>query len=350
MCNSLMVLSLASACHHVREAYLKYKRNHYVPEFYLNNFSVVHSGDRKAQLWVYDKEKNTPRRQSPKDTAVINDLYTVLMPDLPPNALEVAFGKQESNVSPILAKWAQDGALPTIDAILEVAYFLALLHLRNPKTARWFEAIAELVAVEKAKALAQDPVQFDKFWEKLMKEESIPPELTKEKISEMAKNLDEHFVVKFDPQYTTFSPLMHAEAIFNELKSMYWCLCSAPKGWDFITSDSPVVVRFRKERGVAFGGGFGHPTAKVIFPISPQVCLYLSRNFPYKAKKVNSSFVKNANRDTAINAERFVFASLHSDGIENLVKKYAFTRHQSRLDKNEMIENMRNRAKHRKTV
>ena len=329
---------------------MKYKRNHYVPEFYLHNFSLVHAGDRKAQLWVYDKEENPPRKQSPRDTAVINDLYTVLIPDLPLNALEVAFGKQESNVSPILAKWAQKGALPTIDTILEVAYFLALLHLRNPKTARWFEAVAELVAVEKAKALAHDNVQFDKFWEKLMKEESISPELTKEKFCEMAKNFDEHFIVKFDPQYTTFSPLKYAEAIFHELKKMYWCLCSAPKGWDFITSDSPVVVRFRKEGGVAFGGGFGHPTAKVIFPISPQVCLYLSRNFPYKTSKVNPSFVKNTNRETAINAERFVFASLQSDGIEKLVKKSAFTRHQPRFDKNEMIENMKNRAKHRKTV
>lgn len=328
---------------------MEYKRNHYVPEFYLKNFSLIHAGDRKAQLWVYDKEQIAPRKQSPKDTAVVNDLYTVLTPDLPPNALEIAFGKQESTVSSILAKWAQNGAVPIIDEMVEVASFLALLHLRNPKTARWFEALAELVAVERAKALARDSVQFEKFWQTLMKEKSISPELTKDKFREMAENFGEHFIVKFDSKYLTFSPLQHADAIFEELKKMYWCLCSAPTGWSFITSDSPLVVRFRKGDGVAFGGGFGHPTAQVIFPISPHVCLYLSRNFRYKAFNVNSTFVKNANRRTAINAERFVFASLPSDGIEKLVKKYAFTRHQPRLDKDEMIENMKNRAKHLKT-
>lgn len=329
---------------------MKYKRNHYVPEFYLNNFSLIHTGDRKAQLWVYDKEENAPRKQSPRDTAVINDLYTILAPDLPSNALEIAFGKQESAVSLILAKWGQKGAVPTINEIVEVAYFLSLLHLRNPKTARWYEAVAELVAVEKAKALARDGAQFDKFWQTLMKEGTIPPELTKDKFREMAQSFDEHFIVKFDSKYTTFAPLRYSKAIFGELKKMYWCLCSAPTGRSFITSDSPVVVSFKKEEVLAFGGGFGHPRAQVRFPISPHVCLYLSRNFPYKTSKVSSDFVKDANRRMAINAERFIFASSLSDGIEKLVKKYAFTRNQPRFDKDEMIENMVKRQKRLKTT
>ena len=62
-----------------------------------------------------------------------------------------------------------------------------------------------------------------------------------------------------------------------------------------------------------------------------------------------STFVKNANRRTAINSERYVFASHMSDGIEKLVKKYSFTRKQPRLDKDEMIENIRNRALHANT-
>ncbi len=148
---------------------MKYKRNHYVPEFYLKNFSLIHAGNRKAQLWVYDKEENAPRKQSPRDTTVISDLYTVLTPDLPPNALEVAFGKQESTISLILAGWRQKEAIPKIEEINEVAYFLALLHLRNPKTAKWFEAVAELMNMERAKALARDPAEFDSCWEAIIK-------------------------------------------------------------------------------------------------------------------------------------------------------------------------------------
>lgn len=84
---------------------MKYKKNHYVPEFYLRYFSVVHAGDRKALRWVYDKEGNNTRKQSPKDTAAINDLYKVSDPGLPSNALESTFSDQESLVSPILSMW-----------------------------------------------------------------------------------------------------------------------------------------------------------------------------------------------------------------------------------------------------
>jgi hypothetical protein len=324
---------------------MSYKKNHYVPQFYLRHFSVLHAGDRKPLLWVYDKEDNEPRKQSPNDTAAINDLYKTSVPGLTSNALELAFGKQENIVSRILCKWKEPGAIPQIPEIRDVAYFLALLYLRNPKTAKWYETMSELVSVQRAKRVASDSDLFDKLWQTLVeKGVDIPPNLTKEQVREILLNFDDNFTVKIDPKYATFSPLGHADTIFDELKKFYWCLCTAPPGWNFITSDSPVVVRFRKGDGVAFGGGFGHPTAQVTFPISPRVCLYLSRTFRFKTVSVNSTVLKNVNRRTAINAERYVFASQLSEGIEKLIKKYSFTRKQPRLDKAEMIENIKIRA------
>jgi hypothetical protein len=184
---------------------MKYKKNHYVPEFYLRYFSVVHTGERTARLWVYDKEGNKPRKQSPNDTAAINDLYKVSDPGLPSNALETAFSEQENLISPILSKWREPDAIPKIPEINEVAYFLALLHLRNPKTAKWFEAVAQMVLEEGAKALARDSTQFSKFWETLVDEKSPPPALTKERFREMALKFDEHFITKIDSKYHLFS-------------------------------------------------------------------------------------------------------------------------------------------------
>lgn len=324
---------------------MHYKKHHYVPKFYLKYFSAIQVGDRKPLLWVYDKEGGEPRKQSPAMTAAINDLYKTSAPGISANALEIAFSKQEGIAAPILLRWGQQGAIPTIDEILEVASFIAFLYLRNPKTAKWYEAMAKLMAAEKSKMLACDATQFDKFWNWYVAKEKIPSPLTKEQVREKILAFDEHFIVKFDPQYVTFSPLQYADDIFKELKKMYWCLCSAPSGSAFITSDSPVVVRFRKNAGLAFGGGFGHPTAQVTFPISPKVCLYLSRTFNCKATLVKSTVVKKLNRRTAINAERYVFASERITGIEKLVRKYAFTRNQPRVDTKEFIEHIRNRMK-----
>ena len=325
---------------------MKYRKNHYIPEFHLKSFSVVHAGNRNPMLWVYDKEPTEPRKQSARNTAVINDLYLMSAPGVSSTDLETSFGKQESIVAPLLAKWQKPSELPKIDDIREVAYFLALLHLRNPKTAKWVEAVSEVVSAEKAKAIANDDVMFDKFWQLFLAKEFEPPRITKEQFRKLALNFDENFTVKIDAKYATLSPLAHADAVCNELKKMYWCLCSAPKEWDFITSDSPIVVRFKKGKGFGFGGGFGHPTAQVTFPISPRVCLLLSRNFKWKAFAVNSSFVKDANQRMAINADRYVFASRLSEGTEKLTKKYSYTREMPRLDKAEVIEGMRKR-KHR---
>lgn len=326
---------------------MKCKKNHYVPEFYLRSFSFLHAGDRKAKLWVYDKEPKQPRKQSPNDTAAINDLYIMSAPGVAATDLEKSFSKQENIAAPILASWQKPGVLPKIEDIREIAYFVALLHLRNPKVARWVEAVTEVVSAEKAKALANNDVMFDKFWRWFIDKESKSP-LTKDQVRALLFNFDENFIVKIDTKYATLSPLRHADAVCIELKKMYWCLCSAPREWDFITSDSPVVVRFRKGNGVAFGGGFAHPTAQVTLPISPRVCLYLSRTFNRKSASVNSAFVKMVNRRMAINAERYVFASSMSEGIERLVKKYSDTRQSPRCDKAEIIDDMRTRAHYRR--
>ena len=90
-----------------------------------------------------------------------------------------------------------------------------------------------------------------------------------------------------------------------------------------------------------FGGGFGHPTAEVTFPISPNVCIGLTRYNKYKALSVDSEFVKKVNRRMALNAERYVFSHELKKGIESLVKKNSFTRQLPRVDKEEILANLR---------
>ena len=324
---------------------MHHKKHHYVPKFYLDYFAAVQPGDTKPMLWVYDKQGDAPRKQSPKGTAAINHLYRTSVPEVASDALEIAFSKHESRVAPILSLWGKPGVIPEIPDMKEVSIFLALLHLRNPKTALWYEAMAETISLERAKAAARDSDLFDKCWEMLVAKETIPANLTKEGLREALLKADEYFTVKFDREYITVSPLQHADCVDDELRKMYWCLCSAPPKYTFITCDSPVVVRFSTGKGVAFGGGFGHPTATITFPISPNVCLYLSRTLNRKAVTLTPEAVKKMNRRMAINAERHVFASEKSAGVEKLVEKYSITRSLPRIDSKELIESFRSRGK-----
>jgi hypothetical protein len=103
-----------------------YKRNHYVPEFYLKSFALPMPGRRKPMIWVYDKDGSATRQQSANDTAVMNDLYTIQnVEGVQPHFLEQAFAKSESVVKPILERWNEPGAKPAVKEFFMVSQFLA---------------------------------------------------------------------------------------------------------------------------------------------------------------------------------------------------------------------------------
>lgn len=89
---------------------MAYKRNHYVPEFYLKSFAVPIPGHRKPKIWVYDKEGGPPRQQSPKDTAVMSDIYTIRnVEGVQPHFLEQSFAKCDQRSS---QSWNDGKSLP----------------------------------------------------------------------------------------------------------------------------------------------------------------------------------------------------------------------------------------------
>ena len=105
------------------------KRHHYVPQFYLRYFLP----DGEKTLWVYDKEGGPPRRQQPKDTAVIGGFYSVKGEFHEPDEIERELSRLEAVAKVILDRWQQAKAIPLPDEILAMAYFLALLHTRVPR-------------------------------------------------------------------------------------------------------------------------------------------------------------------------------------------------------------------------
>ncbi len=50
----------------------KSQRHHYLPQFYLKNFTDV-----KGLLWVFDRDAKEYRQQTPKNIAVQRDYYAV---------------------------------------------------------------------------------------------------------------------------------------------------------------------------------------------------------------------------------------------------------------------------------
>ena len=293
---------------------MPYKRNHYVPECYLKSFALPMPGRRKPMIWVYDKDGGATRPQSAKDTAVMNDLYTIRnVVGVQPHFLEQEFAKSESVVKPILERWKEPGAKPVVKEIFVVSEFLAYLYLRVPRTIDAIKQISVSSSIINMENLARDPERLSKAFEWLRSnKQSI---LTIEELRDLAANVERRFEIKVNDTFALATALRMFETVEKRLRELYWCLSIAPPASEFISCDSPLVVVFREGNKMGLGGGFGHPNVEVSFSVSPKVCLTLDRGTNLKRRILGHSAVLELNRRAAAVAERYIFSAQKSEYV-----------------------------------
>ncbi len=69
------------------------KRHHYVPQCHLDLFAKQSQNGKKAGFYVYDKDQEEPRWQTPTNTTVIGHLYTLPNDACPDGHFGVTFFK-----------------------------------------------------------------------------------------------------------------------------------------------------------------------------------------------------------------------------------------------------------------
>jgi hypothetical protein len=209
---------------------------------------------------------------------------------------------------------------------------------------RWNPAIE---AVEKHKLTIEDKFVIAGYWanllvttpawrkigQKLYEEEihSVLPMITRNSAPPVSLK-DVKLTVEIDEQYIKAVATKRLLAGALCLYHQPWTILTNDTAHEFLTSDNPSAVL----PPPALGG----PVARIL-PLSPRLCIstIMERNPAYKKvltaadlaappkawvtyKPVVPNGVELANRLTVINAERFVFSRLASDGITALVKKY----------------------------
>ncbi len=326
---------------------MAYKRNHYVPEFYLKSFALPMPGYRKPMIWVYDKEGGPTRQQSAKDTAVMSDLYTIRnIEGVQPHSLEQEFAKCESVVKPILERWKEPGAKPAIKDIFVVSEFLAYLYLRVPRT---IDAVKQLFvnsSIINMENLARDPERLSKAFEWLKSNKQS--NLIMVELRDLAENVERRFEIKVNDTFALAETLRRFGLVEEHLRQLYWCLSTAPPTSEFISCDSPLVVVFREGNKMGLGGGFGHPNVEVSFPLSPKVCLTLDRRTNLKRKILGDNAVLELNRRAAAVAERYIFSAQKSEYVHQLVKAFAYTRRMPKVSKNVLRDHFESKSTQQK--
>jgi hypothetical protein len=309
------------------------KRMHIVTQAYLSSFRDTEQGSKNS-LWVFDKTTTEVRLQPIKDTAVIRRYYELPMPDgTYDSSLEGAFSQLESKAVPIIRRWCEATAVPSIEEIPNAAAFVACLFVRVPRTVEFIRAMCSTMASARIERLSKNEQQLRSVYLGMKEMGKLEDCLSFEEFAELTKDVDEKFIITTSQKYALALAVKQFDQIYKILVGMHWCLYdSRPFGGRFITCDAPVNV-YRYENGkAAFGGGLSRNDVEVNLPLSPYVCLSLNWKRKDKVRKADAFFVMEVNKRTAYQADRYVYSSRNSRNVARFVEEGSVTTKLPRID------------------
>lgn len=274
------------------------KKQHYIPQFYLKNFT-----NGRGKLWVYDRLENRYFECAPKDICYKKYLYETQWEEanprlgeyLLPNQIEKSFSRYEGEYSALSKRVNSISCNPENKKALIcnkdekriLARFIANMLLRNP----WCMEHAKLNSVDDGILDVEEIATIDRILQD-MKFGGIKSIV---RFASKKVWLDEEF-----------EGGMVQKAI-SEIYNLNFCVLVANE-YQFVTSEFPVIWgRTNVEEEIK--------ERVIYFPLSPQVAIFytdnISPNFRNKIVSVLKSDVSNANQQYlkySVERSRFIFS------------------------------------------
>lgn len=261
------------------------KRHHYLPIFYLEGFI---DPTNEPYVWIYEKGNSSVRKATANNIGVQKGFYTFTTKERgkDSNTIENAFEKVETACAPVLRKIRNFKNLNKKEKS-NFSLFLALMILRVPN-----------------------------FRENIIKSLND----FKQKI------LSSQNDTKIDPNYDLKMAISISQnPIFAQIFSkMKWVFIEATGDFKFVTSDNPLSCcdPIRNQKSL-YETGLINKNVEVTFPISSSLALLASWNGQEGFRKAkNSQIIEDINRRTISSASRFVYSSINSEPLNQVVQKY----------------------------
>jgi len=292
----------------------KVKKQHYVPRFYLKQWSIK---NKHSQLHVYDKEKNKKYIANINNVASSNYFY-----DHPKISEKEQYEyieklKQDSNISKetiqatkemiseqvvekelseiesfnaliisnIIKKLEGFKALPlsyftkhnilTPEDILELSYFIALQYLRTEEMRIIIEQMTETLVKQLSdwNLLNIDKLENDPALMKLMGKSSLNSFVNSVKSGKFNKN---SYTVEIDKNYIKVTHIQLIFQLADDLAKIImpykWFILVNNTSVPFYTSDSPVIKKGNLKHPL-YSYGFGSKGIEIIYPIHPKYAI-----------------------------------------------------------------------------
>lgn len=310
-------------------------RCHTVPKFYLSYFLAPGS----SLFWIYDKKEVSVRQQSPINTTVIGDYY-LSSPDsngMKDTSMEELLSLVEDMAKNIFDKWRQSLNNFSQKDMSAVAMFLSFMHARAPRAV---ETIKEIIGagidyvLDDMKRTSEDKEKLKEAFESFCNsKKDNKTNLTFEKFSDAIANPTKYCKISVNEKSAIGHSFENAELVYHSLMSMHWGLRYTKCDRFFVTSDAPLNIFVPTRDGYAiFGGGLSRIDVQVAFPLSPKICLWITRKYIPQLDRANPDFVREINRRTIHMAKRFVISPFKSNNIQTYVREFASDYNKPKID------------------
>lgn len=286
--------------------------DHYIPQFYLKNFSIPDSN----QIYVYRRNRDIFKTNI-RNIASVNDFYTFIDKKKKRNrTLEKQFSALEANSAPIIEKIITTEELNLDDKEKNIlSNFIAFLFVRDIRFRKKIKDTHSNIMKKSQKILLeQNKGAYRRFSERAgisFKDDSEFEDycefIEKEKYDLTFENEDYFLALAIDLG-------------INLLKYIFaksWNLFLSEGTSFFITSDSPVSLIKNSKLPNFIGLGFLNDL--ILLPISPKKCLFLSNDFYNDGKTISlkDEKVDLVNTNTMIFSDVSLFSNYISEEIKN---------------------------------
>lgn len=279
----------------------KKKRHHYIPQFYLSRFlSDKETPKETPFLWVYGKDNKVPFRKSPRNIGFENYFYAYEDGDRVSFEIEDILSELESAVARLFKDILQFN-FDFDDAKKRFVFgkFVSFMHYRTVRSREHFRMLSQN-AIKK------------KFIEKINEEGGLTQYLRKHEKSWDA----EEFIDSFNKMKIIPSKVLALEYMLQAVEKTIPSLCI--RNWAFlyltspncffITSDSPVLLHDDDIKDINFMPGFLDERTDIVFPLSPNMCLYASFNVKEGFWPIPDATVRVLNRKLSTSCHRYFFS------------------------------------------
>jgi len=280
--------------------------HHYVPKFILEYFAD------NNKFWVYDRDKNEYRQQTPKSTAGEKGFYTFNSKDGDKlDNLEKMFTKIEGKASVVLKKLVGGQSTISFYEKTDLAVFVAALYLRIPDNIESTQKSFSLLMKKMMSYTHSNRQYFDKMVADIETKEGEGFLGDKDELQKML--VEEDYDLQFPKEYALRAMAESLDPLIRYFVQMSWYVLIAPPKKAFMISDKPAFT-YKTASGMNFldqGIGILASNCETQVVLTPYISIYLSQEHSPKFAEIitaSADMVDEINRRTAICSHRYLIS------------------------------------------